>query len=209
VDRQQALDLIGGLPAAAVRDVWDAAIDLPGTELRRGLWLGRNASMARPLKWAARRLIKRDYFGKLVFDDFGVNVRVSQDGAHAALPAADGQGGCKVDLPFALTDHGLDYGFHYLGMDSNSIQMRDVLRIIDLRTLSEVVPAEHLERIGAEAGQPGDGEMVIGYIVPLGIDRLRGTPFGMVWQREATAADEACARAWIAKRRFLDSSVVG
>lgn len=208
VNSQQALELIAGLSGADVKELWGAAIDLPGTELRRGLWLGRNANMARPLKWAARRIIKRDYFAKLVFEDFGINVRVNQDGTHEPLPAPDGGPGYKVDLPFALTEHGLDYGFHYLGMSSDAIQMRDVLRTIDLSTLAEVAPAEHLERVGAAPGEPGEGELVLGYIVPLAVDRLRGTPFGMVWQRETTPVDEACARAWIGKRRFLDSSVI-
>lgn len=208
MNSQQALELVAGLPSAVAREIWDAAIDLPGTELRRGLWLGRNAHLARPLEWAVRRIIKRHYFAKLVFEDFGINVRVAQDGTHALLPAPKGGEGLKVDLPFALTEHGLDYGFHYLGMSSDSIQLRDVLRIIDLSTLAEVAPPAELERVGVTPGEPGEGELVVGYIVPFGVERLKGAAFGMVWQRETTPEDEACARAWIGKRRFLDSSVV-
>jgi hypothetical protein len=208
MDAQQALDLIAELPAREIGRLWDAGQQIPGYALRPGLWLGRNGGMAAPLKWLVRAVIRRDYFAKLVLDGFGVNVRVSQDGSHAALPCREASDGVKVDLPFALTDAGLDYGFHVLGFEPAApLQMRDVLRSVDFRTISEVAPGEHLERVGASPGEDGDGEIVIGYIAPLAVEALKGTPFGMVWHREATAGEQASARVWIGRRRLLDSGI--
>ena len=205
---QRALDLFGGLPGRDIAQLWEAARDLPGTELRPGLWLGRNGGMPAAMKWVARRVVKRDYFAKLVFEDFGVNVRVAQDGSHALLPASDGAPGHRVDMPFALTEHGLDYGFHVLGRNSKRLQMRDYLRVIDLGEVARLAPADALAAVGVDPGEPGEGELVIGYMAPLGVERLKGTPFGMVWWRDTTAEEEAGALAWISRRRMVDSSIV-
>jgi len=207
MNAQQALDLIAELPAAEIRRLWSAGEHLPGYALDPGLWLGRNGGMAMPMKWLVRSLVKRDYFAKLVLDDCGVNVRVRQDGSHAILPAATAAG-VKVDLPFALSEQGLDYGFHVLGLDVGvPLQMRDFLRSVAFETVAEVAPAEQLARVGAARGEAGQGALVIGYIAPLGLHALEGTPFGMVWHREATDAEQASARDWIESRRVWDSSI--
>lgn len=208
MDAHQALDLIADLPAREIRALWDSAREMTGHGLPRGLWLGRNGGMASPIKWFVRTVVKRDYFAKLVLDGYGVNVRVRQDGSHQPLPSPRVSGGVKVDLPFALTDAGLDYGFHILGFDTAThLQMRDVLRSVDLTTLAELAPEEHLARVGAARGETGQGELILGYIMPLAIDSLRLAPFGMVWHREATDQEEASATAWLERRRLVDSSV--
>ncbi len=205
---QQALDLIAELPAREIRRLWEAGEHLPGHALEPGLWLGRNGGMARPLKWAVRALVRRDFFAKLVLDGFGVNVRVRQDGSHELLPSSAVADGVVVDLPFSLTEEGLDYGFHTFGLDLGAVlQMRDYLREVPFDTVVEVAPEEHLDRVGSARGDRGDGRLVIGYIAPLGLRPLEGTPFGMVWHREATDAELSSARAWLARRRLWDSSL--
>jgi hypothetical protein len=208
MDARQALDLIAELPGREIAALWEASREVTGHGLGRGLWLGRNGGMASPLKWFVRAVVKRDYFAKLVLDGYGINVRVRQDGSHQPLPSPRLPGGVKVDLPFALTEAGLDYGFHLLGFDAaRPLQLRDVLRSLDLATLAALAPEEHLARVGASRNEPGDGELILGYIVPLAIDALRGAPFGMVWHRAATAEEEASATAWLDRRRLIDSSI--
>lgn len=208
MDAQQALDLVADLPARDIGELWQAGGEISGHGLSRGLWLGRNGGMLSPLKWFVRKVVRRDYFAKLVLDGYGINVRVRQDPSHELLPSPKIDGGVKVDLPFALTEGGLDYGFHILGMDAASpLQMRDVLRSVDFATVTEVAPEADLARVGVARGEGGEGELVIGYIVPLAIDALRGTPFGMVWHREASGEEAASAEAWLERRRLVDSSI--
>lgn len=211
MNRQQALDLIGGLPAVRIRDVWNAASPMAGTELREGLWLGRNGGMPWPIKRIVRHVIRREWFAKLILPGWGINVRVRQDGTYGLLPSTKVPSGVKVDLPFLLTPRGLDYGYHVLGRDMGprglGLQMRDYLRGIGLRTLGEVVDAEHMRRVGATRGQ-GDDEsrLVIGYIAPAGVKALMGTPFGMVWERESTEAERESAERYARTIRVWDSS---
>jgi len=205
---QQALDLIAELPGREIRKLWDAGEHLPGYALEPGLWLGRNGGMLPAMKWAVRTLVRRDYFAKLVLDGFGVNVRVRQDGSHELRPSSAVADGVVVDLPFALTEQGLDYGVHVLGANVGSLlQMRDYLRAVSFETVAEVAPEEHVDRVGAARGDRDEGTLVLGYIAPLGLRALGGTPFGMVWHREATEGEEASARAWIERRRFVDSCI--
>jgi len=211
MNRQQALDLVGGLPASQIREVWDAAAALEGTALRPGLWLGRNGGMPWPMKRLARHVVRRDWFAKLILSGWGINVRVRQDGSHALLRSNRIAGAVTVDLPFLLTAQGLDYGYHVLGRDlapvGAGLQMRDYLRSVGLRTLSERVEAAHLRRVGAVRGEGDeDTQLVIGYIAPLGAKALMGTPFGMIWEREAAASEQESAERYLRKTRVWDSS---
>jgi len=211
MDRQQAIDLFGDLPDNVVRKVWDAGHTVPAADLRQGLWLGRACGMPRPMKEFVRRVVGRDYFAKMILDGWGVNVRVCQDGSHAPLPSPLVPGGFKVDLPFRLSAQTLDYGFHLLGLElgfpGGLAQMRDFVRLIDFATLTEVVPEEHLRRVGAQRGEPSDpGELLVGYIAPLGVEALSTSPFGMCWWRDVTAEEVESARAYVRSRRLLDAS---
>ncbi len=207
----QALEVIGALPAARIRDVWEAASPLAGTQLREGLWLGRNGGMPWPMKRFVRHVVKRDYFAKLILAGWGINVRVRQDGSHAILRSSKVAGDVKVDLPFLLTGEGLDYGYHVLGRDiapsGFGLQMRDYLRGIGLRALTELVDHDRLRRVGVSPGQGDDQTLlVIGYIAPAGVRAWMGTPFGMVWEREATDAERASAERYARRMRIWDSS---
>ncbi len=211
MNRHQALDLIGRLGASRIRKVWDAASPIAGTDLRPGIWLGRNGGMPWPMKRFVRHVVRRDWFSKLILDGWGINVRVRQDGSYAILPSRMQAGAVRVDLPFRLTEQGLDYGYHVLGRDTEpagvGLQIRDYLRVLGLRTLGEIAGADECGRVGTRPGA-GDDEtrMVIGYIAPIGVKALMGTPFGMVWEREATAAERASAEQYLRWRRLWDSS---
>jgi hypothetical protein len=87
------------------------------------------------------------------------------------------------------------------------LQLRDYLRAVPFETVAAVAPEDHLDRVASARGDRGEGRLVIGYIAPLGLRALEGTPFGMVWHREATEGEEASARAWLGRRRFLDTCV--
>jgi hypothetical protein len=206
----QVLNLIGDLPAAQIREVWESATPIEGTDLRPGIWLGRNGGMSWLSKQFVRHLVRRDYFAKLILDGWGINVRVKQDGTHALLASSIVPVGVRVDLPFKLTPAGLDYGYHVTGVDlgpRTTLQLRDFLRKIDFATLSEVVSLGQLRRVGAWRGQSEQsGELVVGYIAPVGIEALMGTPFGMIWKREATRAEIASAEAHVKRMRLWDTS---
>lgn len=206
----QVLNLVGGLPAGQMREVWDAAVPMEGTELRPGIWLGRNAGMPWLMKRVVKHIVRRDYFAKLVVDGWGINIRVRQDGTHAPIPSSIVPVGVRVDLPFRLTREGLDYGYHLTGIDlgpRHALQIRDYLRRIDFATLSEVVSLGHLRRVGAWRGQDEEtGEVIIGYIAPVGIRAFMGTPFGMIWKREASSAEVASAETYVKRVRLWDSS---
>jgi hypothetical protein len=211
MNRQQALELMGGLRASRIREVWEAASPVAGTDLCPGLWLGRNGGMPWPMKRLVRHVVRRDWFSKLVLDGWGINVRVRQDGSYAILPSRTQAGSVRVDLPFRLTEHGLDYGYHVLGRDTEPVgmglQIRDYLRVVGLRTLGEIAGADECRRVGTQRGDGDDDtRMVIGYIAPIGAKVLMGTPFGMVWEREATAAERASAEQYLRRRRLWDSS---
>jgi|GEM_PF-652428 len=207
---QQVLNLIGDLPRAQIREVWDSATPMAGTELRPGIWLGRNGGMSWPLKRLVRHVVRRDYFAKLILDGWGVNIRVKQDGTHAMIASSIVPVGVRVDLPFRLTHEGLDYGYHVTGIDlgpSTVLQLRDYLRKIDFATLSEVVSLGQLRRVGAWRGKAEHpGELVIGYIAPVGVEAFMGTPFGMVWKREATSAEVRSAERYVHRVRLWDTS---
>jgi len=198
MDVRDALDLIPRLSGRQMRALWDAGRELPGGRLRPGLWLGRNAAMPALMEWMIRRVLGRAWFAKLVLDGWGVNVRVVQDGSHALRPGRDGNA-LEVDLPFAITGRGLDYGCHLAGYEPQLLQMRDHLRVVDAAAVVEVA--------GEGGGDPPAGELVIGYLAPLAIAALRGAPFAMMWEREATGDEEAAAVAWLGQRRWLDSAV--
>ena len=206
----QVLNLFGDLPASQVREVWDAAMPMDATTMRPGLWLGRNGGMPWPAKRFARHVVRRDYFAKLIVSTWGINVRVKQDGSHAALGSSLVPDGVRVDLPFRLTAAGLDYGFHMVGMDLDPLhvlQIRDFVRAINYATFSEVVSLGQLRRVGAWRGEQCDeGQLVVGYIAPMGIELIMGTPFGMVWHREASRAEMSSAEAYVRKVRMWDSS---
>lgn len=204
---EQALDLFGQLPSSQSRALWKLGTPVAGYELERGIWHGRNGAMPGPIKWFVRNVVKRDYFAKLLIDDFGVNIRVRQDGSNHFLPAADGPG-VKVDMPFALADGGLDYGFHVLGREPSGLQLRDYLRVVDFQTVTDVVPEALLAKVGVRRGEGGDGSVVVGYIAPLGIEALKGTPFGMIRVRDALPEEERSAWDYLATRRLFDSAVL-
>lgn len=211
MNERQALDLLGGLPAPGIREVWDAAEPCKGTELQPGIWLGRNGGMPWLAKRFVRHVVRRDWFAKLIADGWGINVRVRQDGTHTPVGSKHVAGGVKVDLPFRLTAEGLDYGYHVLGRDVGpagvGLQMRDYLRAIGLRRLGEVVDGAHLRRVRAIRGEGDDRvRMVIGYIAPMGIRAWMGTPFGMIRDREATAAELRSAESHLGRFRLWDSS---
>ncbi|MDI7266720.1 MAG: hypothetical protein QME96_01850 [Myxococcota bacterium] len=207
MNRQQVLDLVGGLPGKAIAAVWEASAPISALELRPGVYLGRNGGMPAPLKWMVRNVVGRDWFAKLVLDGYGVNVRCFQDGSHRFRPSARVPDGVEVDMPFRPTDLGLDYGLHVLGADVPlALQFRDHLRRIEFRLLPELVPEEHLARVGVRRGDPcEEADLVLGYMAPLGIERLMSTPFGMVWRRDPEPAEVASAEEYIGRGRLLDS----
>lgn len=205
MNAQLALDLVGRLPARRFRDLWDAAQPMPGYSLKPGLWLGRNSGDNPLIKWGARRLVGRDYFAKLIFDGWGINVRVRQDGSHDVIPEGEG---VRVDLPFSLAAQGLDYGFHIAGRTiGGSLQMRDLLRALPFDQLADVAHPEDLQRVGALPGDAEEGALVLSYIAPLGLGALRGMPFGMVWWRDSTNAERRSADAYIQSKRLFDTAV--
>lgn len=207
MNARQVLDLIGDLPASEIRMVFAACRPMPGSSLRRGLYLGRNGGMPAPGKWFARNVIGRDWFAKLVLDGWGVNVRCRQDGSHALRTSEEVPGGVVVDMPFRLTDRGLDYGFHVLGRDiPGALQFRDLLGAVSFAALTDVVPESHLARVGARRGEPCDeGELIIGYMAPLGLEGVTVAPFGMVWNHEPTQGEVASAEAYRSRFRIFDS----
>ncbi|MFW5920752.1 MAG: hypothetical protein ACOCUS_02840 [Polyangiales bacterium] len=207
MDRHQALALFGSLPSRHIRELWEASAPQSASQLEPGLYLGRNGGMPRPAKWVARHLVQRDWFAKLVLEGFGVNVRCRQDGTHAMRPSRTVVGGVEVDLPFRLTDEGFDYCWHVAGVDLRFLQFRDVLRHIELIRMREVVPEDDLARVGVEPGEPcEEGDLVIGYMAPLGIEPLAGMPFGMIRDHDPTPAEVESANAYLRRKRLIDSS---
>ncbi len=247
MERLQILEVFGNLPVRHIAALYDAAavIDLGG--LPHGLWLGRTGGGTRVYKWLARRVVRRDYFAKLLFGDWGINLRVTQDGSYA--PRLDARQRVRVDLPFAIHWDTLNYGYHVLGQDlaQPPLALQDEMRAIPLAEAIERLPGawgealRREERRAAEAraatggagagvassGGPGGrfgsgGEaasanlvhgvekrsslLLIGYIVPLGIHRLRGTPFAMVFHRRARPEESDAARRYIRRARILDTS---
>jgi hypothetical protein len=206
----QVLNLIGDLPAAQIREVWDSATPIAGTDLQVGIWLGRNGGMPWPIKRFVRHIVRRDYFAKLILDGWGINVRVKQDGTHALVASSIVPVGVRVDLPFKLTTAGLDYGYHLTGVDldpGSVLQLRDYLRRIDFATLSEVVSLGQLRRVGAWRGKSDHpGQLVLGFIAPIGVEALMGTPFGMIWKREATGSEIRSAETYVRSMRLWDTS---
>jgi hypothetical protein len=117
-----------------------------------------------PMKRMVRHVVRRDYFAKLILEGWGVNIRVRQDGTHALLASRIVPVGVRVDLPFVLTERGLDYGLHVAGMDLGpqaALQLRDYLRRIDFATLSEVVSLGQLRRVGAVRGEPTEPGVLV------------------------------------------------
>ena len=208
---RQALDLFGDLPPRHIRTLFDASavIDLGGVP--RGIWLGRNGGGARVFKWIARRLIRRDQFVKLLIEDWGVNMRVEQNGSFACK--TDHRDTPRVDFPFCINWDTFDYGYHIMGQDlpQPPLMRQDELRALPLSELHEHVPISQIERIGltlSEAARtpPGSGLLLVGYVSPLGIHRFRGTPFAMVFHRKGAVAEMRAARNHVTSMRILDSS---
>jgi len=211
MNRQQAIDLFAELRPREIAAVWSAARPLRPPEMRRGLYLGRAGGLPAMLRAVVRRVVGRDYFAKMILEGWGVNVRVAQDGTHAPLPSPLVPGGFKVDLPFRLGAESLDYGFHAAGRDlgfpGGLAGMRDFLRALDFRSLTEVLGEATLGKVGARRGVASEaGELVIGYIAPLGVRALQGSPFGMCWWRDVTEPEVESARAYLRTFRLLDAS---
>jgi hypothetical protein len=247
MEHLRVLELFGTLPPRHVAALYDAAavIDLGG--LPRGLWLGRTGGGTRVYKWLARNVVRRDYFAKLVFDDWGINLRVAQDGSYA--PRLDARHRPRIDLPFAIHWDTLNYGYHVLGQDlaQPPLAMQDEMRAIPLAEVIERLPGawgeglrRDLQRVreareaagGAGAGAAPSGGpggrfggggravsashlhgfekrsslLLIGYIVPFGIHRLRGTPFAMAFHRRARPEEQKAARRYVQRARILDTS---
>lgn len=211
MDRQKAIDLFAELTPKEIGAAWSAGRALRPPELRRGLYLGRAGGFPPAFRPVVRHVVGRDFFAKLILDGWGVNVRVAQDGTHAPLPSPLVAGGFKVDLPFRLGADALDYGFHAAGRDfgfpGGVSQMRDFLRAVDFRSLTEVLGEATLAKVGARRGAAAEpGELVIGYIAPLGVQALQTSPFGMCWWRDATEVEIESARAYLRTSRLLDAS---
>lgn len=204
------LDLIGELPTSQMQEVWDAAAPMAGTDLRDGVWLGRYGGLAWPIKRIVRHVVRRDYFARLVFPGWGVNVRVKQDGTYAMIPWSAVPVGVRVHLPFRRTNQGLDYGYHVTGIDvgpSSWLPAREVLRKIDFSTLSEVVSLGHLRRVGVWRGKAEHpGQLVVGYLAPVGVEAFKHSPFAMVWRREMSTAEVRSAEHHIHRMRLWDTS---
>lgn len=208
MDRTQALALVGDLPARQLTRLFAAGRAVGGSDLRPGIYRGRNGGGPAPAKWVARHVVRRDFFAKLILDGYGVNVRCLQDGSHSFRPSRHEAGQPEVDLPFALRPGSLDYGWHVLGVDLPlAIQLRDYLAAMPFEALLEQVGETDLARVGARRGEPcEEGELILGLIAPFGQRALAFLPFGMVWDRVATAAELASAKAHVARRRLLDSA---
>lgn len=207
----QALELVGDLPPRHTASLFDEAAVIDTLGLPRGLWLGRTCGGARAYKWLVRKVVRRDYFAKILVDDWGANLRLQQDGSFATRLNA--QGAPRVDLPFCLNWDTLDYGYHVLGQDfaQPPLMFRDEMRAVPIAELHERVPRSEIERLGLSVGEAaltprGEGLLLIGYIVPFGIHRLRGTPFGMVFHRRSKPSEIDAARRHVARVRVLDSS---
>lgn len=206
MDRHDVLAAVGKLSADTMKRLFDSGdAVLPG-DMPPGLWLGRNANMPRPVKWAVRRIVRRDSFAKLLLDDgSGINVRVRQDGSFSFRK---NRGRLVVDLPFRVTNRGLDYGFHVLGRDVRGpLQIRDFVRSVSFARVRESLSDRELAEVDVKRDDACDaGVLVIGFIAPLGVQLLAGTPFGMVWDRDATPDEIADARAYLARPRIWDSA---
>ncbi len=208
MDHRQALEVFGRMRSAAIRRLWEAARPVPATALRPGLYLGRNAGMGALPTWIARHVVGRDWFAKLVLDGWGVNVRVLQDGTWTLRPSRHTDAGPKVDLPFRLGEAGLDYGFHLLGADlRRGLSLRDFLRAIAIAELSQHADEAHLAHVGARRDEDhAEGELLLGYMAPLGLRALSGTPFAMSWDHAPTPDEVATAEHHVHRRRFFDTS---
>lgn len=208
MDRHDVLAAVGKLPATTMKQLFEAGAPLQPGEMRPGVWLGRNAGMSRPIKWAVRRIVRRDYFAKLLLDDgAGINIRVRQDGSYTFRKS---RGRLVVDLPFAVNDRGLDYGFHVLGRNVRGLlQIRDFVRATSFERVRDVLGDRELADVDVRRGDAcEEGTLVIGLIAPLGAMVLAGTPFGMVWDREATTDEIADARAYLQRPRVWDTTPV-
>lgn len=208
---KQALDLIGDLTPPQVREVFDAARPIAGTDLRPGIYLGRVGGMPWLSKGLVRHLARRDYFAKLIVDGWGLNVRVRQDGSHALQRSERVADGVCVDYPFRLTSRGLEYGYHVAGRDwaprRGCVQLVDELRSIEFGTLCEIVSLRQLRRVGAWRGESQNtGELIVGYMLPMGRARCRPIAFGMLWERPAYRAELVSAFVHVRRRRLWDSS---
>lgn len=209
MNQLQALALLGELPSAEMAGLWSRARPLGVGDLRDGIWLGRNGGMPWAIKRFTRHVVRRDYFAKLLLGGWGVNIRVKQDGSHAPLASSLVEGGARTDMPFRVAPDGLDYGLHVLGFDLGTLvqPLRDEFRVLPLQTLADTVATTHLRRVGAwPQEQCPDTDIVLGYILPLGVTMLRSTPFGMVWSREATEPERRAAQAWVRSARLIDTS---
>lgn len=209
MDRHDVLAAVGRLPGRTLQKLYEQGRELGEGALRPGIWLGRNGDMPAPLKWAVRRIVRRDWFAKLLLDDGrGINVRVRQDGTYAFRRK---QGRLVVDLPFRVTPAGLDYGLHVLGRDvPQAVQLRDFVRGVSFTELRDALTDRELAEVDVKRDAPCDeGILVVGLIAPLGARRLAGTPFGMVWDREATDDEQADARAYLGRPRLWDSRPTG
>jgi len=207
---QQALDLFGDLPPRHIRALFEQAAVVDLGSLPRGLWLGRAGGGTRIFKWILRRVARRDYFAKLLIEDWGVSLLVEQKTGHACR--FNSRGAPRIDFPFCINWDTFDYGYHILGQDlpQPPLMMQDEVRALPLADLADVVPASQLERIGltraSALGAAGAGLMLVGYVSPLGLHRLRGTPFAMVFHRKATRPEIHGARSHVASMRVFDSS---
>lgn len=197
----KVLDRFGEIRSDRVDAVWRAARPLPGLELRPGLYLGRACGMPWPLKQAVRHLVGRDWFAKLVLDGWGVNLRVFQDGRHTPQPSRSVEGGARVDLPFACTAEGLDYGVHLAGFDVPS-----AMRLLAMRDFLRVISFDAFCRVDGVPPPEAPGELILGLIAPLALPSLAGSPFAMVRRRDATEAEIESAREHTRRRRWLDTS---
>jgi hypothetical protein len=207
---ETVIELVGSLPASRLEAIRDLGRRIGGHELRPGLYRGRNGGGPPPAKWVARNVVQREWFAKMILDGHGINVRCLQDGTHRLRPAAS-PGGAVVDLPFALTLEGLDYGWHVAGRDvPGTLQFRDLLWAVPFAAFAEALRDEELARVGGRRGAPaGDGTLVIGFMAPLGIEAIAGMPFGMVWSREATPEERASVDAYLSAFRWFDSGWAG
>lgn len=206
MNRHDVLAAVGNLSAATMKRLFEAGTPILPGDLRAGIWLGRNAAMPRPAKWVVRRIVRRDWFAKLLLDDgAGINVRVRQDGSYTFRKS---RGRLVVDLPFRLTRDGLDYGMHALGRDLPApLAIRDFIRSVPFAALRDAMSDRDLSEIDVRRDDPcEEGALVVGLIAPLAARVLAGTPFGMVWDREATADEIADARAYLARPRLWDTT---
>jgi hypothetical protein len=205
----QVLDLVGNIPDKMLRTLFDAGRLVEPSALPHGLYWGRNGGNDPKVKWVAKNLVRREWFAKIFQPGVGVNVRLIQDGSYRPRPSTLVPNGILVDMPFRITEEGLDYYWHWAGKDSKLLQFRDVFRAVRWEQIPQFVPEHYRHKVGLHgtAWTQSEQELLIAMMVPMAKMALATSPFAMMYVRPAQANEQASCESYLQQKRWLGSGV--